>query len=131
VVVVSLWLAAAVHALGSGSRIEEGGSVVKLEKQDSGREVDVKSGDIIQVELSGSGGTGYWWYVTTMDAGHMELLAEETRVPAEKKPGGPVLGIWRIKAKGQGKTDLIMKYYRVWEGPEKAADQFLVILNIK
>ena len=128
---VSLWLGAVVHALGSGSRIEEGESVIILQKEDSGRKVDVKSGDIIQIELSGSGGTGYWWYVAAMDARHMELLSEETRTSAEKKPGAPVLGIWRIKAKGQGKTELAMKYYRVWEGPQKAAEQFSVILNIK
>jgi predicted secreted protein len=130
-VVVSLWLAASVHALGSGSKVEEGGSVVILQKEDNGREVEVKPGDVIQVELNGSGGTGYWWYATKMDAKYAELVSEETKAPAEKKPGGPVKGIWRIKVKGQGKTDLIMKYYRVWEGSGQAVDQFSVILDIK
>ena len=128
---VSLWLGAVDHALGSGSRIEEGESVVILQKEDSGRKVDVKSGDIIQIELSGSGGTGYWWYVTKMDAKFAELVSEETKTLAEKRPGGPVKGIWRIKLKAQGRTDLVIKYYRVWEGPQKAAEQFSVILNVR
>ena len=131
-VIVSLWLAVGVHAMGSGSRAGEGGNVVMLHKEDNGREVQVKSGDVIQVELDGAGGTGYWWYVTRIDAGYMELVSEETNPAADKKLlGGPVKGIWRFKAKGQGRTDLVMKYYRVWEGPEKAENQFSVILNIK
>lgn len=130
---VSLWLAACVHAMGSGGRAGEGGNVVILQKEDSGREVDIKSGDVIQIELSGSGGTGYWWYVTTLDKTRAELVSEETKpVPSDKKVvGGPTRGVWRFKAKEPGRTELIMKYYRVWEGPEKAEGQFSVILNIK
>ena len=127
-----LWLAAGVHAMGSRSLAQGGGNVVILQKEDSGREVEVKSGDVIQIELSGSGGTGYWWYVTKIDAKYAELVAEETKAPPDKKVlGGPTKGIWRFKAKEPGKTDLTMKYYRVWEGPEKAAEQFSVILDIK
>jgi predicted secreted protein len=131
-VIVSLWLAAGVHAMGSGNRSEGGGSVVILQKEDSGREVVVKSGDVIQIELSGSGGTGYWWHVTKMDSKCAELVSEETKAPPDKKLlGAPTKGTWRFKAKEPGKTDLIMKYYRVWEGQEKAVDEFSVILNIK
>ena len=131
-VIVSLWLGAGVHAMGSGNKSEEGANVVILQKEDSGREVVVKSGDVIQIELSGSGGTGYWWYVTKMDSKYAELVSEETKAPSDKKLlGGPTKGTWRFKAKEPGKTDLIMKYYRAWEGPEKAVDEFSVILNIK
>ena len=131
-VLVSLSLAASACALGSGSRIEGGGNVVILQKEDSGREVEVKSGDVIQIELSGSGGTGYWWYVTRLDSKYAELVSEETKAPSDTKLlGGPTKGIWRFKAKEPGKTDLTLKYYRVWEGPEKAAEQFSVILDIK
>lgn len=129
---VSLWFAAGVHAMGSGSRTEEGGNVIILHKEDGGREVQVKSGDVIQVELQGAGGTGYWWYVSGLDAAHTELVSEETKAPSDKKLlGGPVKGIWRFKAKEPGRTELIMKYYRVWEGPGTAVDQFSVILNIR
>jgi len=129
--VVLLWLAVGVQALGSGNKSEEGATVVILQKEDNRREVVVKSGDVIQIELSGSGGTGYWWYVTKMDSKYAELVSEETKVPPDKKLlGGPTKGIWRVKAKEPGKADLIMKYYRAWEGPEKAVDEFSVILNI-
>jgi predicted secreted protein len=119
--------------MGSGSGVGEGGNVVILQKEDSGREVQAKSGDVIQVELQGAGGTGYWWYVTNLDKTRAEVVSEETK-PAlsdKKLVGGPTTGVWRFKAKEPGRTELIMKYYRVWEGPEKAEGQFSVILNIK
>ncbi len=80
-------------------------NVVILQKEDSGREVVVKSGDVIQIELSGSGGTGYWWYVTKMDSKYAELASEETKAPSDKK-------LWRSneghlalqgKSAGQGR----------------------------
>jgi predicted secreted protein len=114
-----------------GSRIEGGDSMVMLQKTDSGRQIEVKSGAAVQIELPGSGGTGYWWYVTRIDTKHAELVSEKTKQSVEKKPGGPVQGIWLIKAKEPGRTEVVLKYYRVWEGPDKAEDQFSITLNIK
>jgi predicted secreted protein len=126
---VSVWLVRGAHAL--GSRIEGGDSMVMLQKTDSGRQIEVKPGATVRIELSGSGGTGYWWYVTRIDTKHAELVSEETKQLGERKPGGPVQGIWLIKAKESGRTEVVLKYYRVWEGPDKAEDQFSIILNIK
>jgi predicted secreted protein len=105
--------------------------MVMLQKTDSGRQIEVKSGAAVQIELPGSGGTGYWWYVTRIDTKYAELVSEETKQLGERKPGGPVQGIWLIKAKEPGRTEVVLKYYRVWEGPDKAEDQFSIILNIK
>ena len=110
---------------------QEGSKVVVLKKADNNREIQVGVGDVFQVELEGIGGTGYWWHVTEMDRGLVELLSEDTRVSSEKKVGGPVTGVWRFKALAAGKTGLVMKYYRIWEGPDKAVDQFSIILSIK
>ena len=127
-----LWLMAGVHAMGSDGNTGEGTGVVVIHKEDNGRELQVKSGDVIQVELSGPGATGYWWYAAGLDPARLELLSEETNPPPDKKlMGGPVTGIWRFKTKEPGKTNLTMKYYRVWEGPEKAVDQFSVVLDIR
>lgn len=106
--------------------------MVTLQKADSGRPVEVKSGDVVQVELMGSGGTGYWWYVTTIDSKYLEKISETTIPnPDPKLMGGPVKGIWRFAVKDPGTTELVMKYYRVWEGQEKASDQFAVPLTIR
>jgi predicted secreted protein len=132
-VVGVIWLSAGVHAMGAGNTSEEGTGVVILHKQDNGRELQVKSGDVIRVELAGAGATGYWWYAAGLDSARIELVSEETSpLSSDKKLlGGPVIGVWRFKAKEPGKTNLTMKYYRVWEGPEKAVDQFSVTLTIR
>ena len=105
--------------------------MVTLQKTDSGRQIEVSPGTAVRIELPGSGGTGYWWYVTRIDTRYAELVSEETKQLGERKPGGPVQGIWLIKAKEPGRTEVVLKYYRVWEGPDKAEDQFSIILNIK
>ena len=105
--------------------------MIVLQKADSRREIEVRPGDVVQIELPGAGGTGYWWYVTRIEKRYAELLSEETKSPAERKPGGPVHGVWRFKMREQGRTELVMKYYRVWEGPDKAVDEFSLTLSIK
>jgi|PlaIllAssembly_1097288.scaffolds.fasta_scaffold826265_1 predicted secreted protein len=109
---------------------QEGSKVVVLKKADNDREIRVGVGDVFQVELEGIGGTGYWWHITEMDKGLVELLSEDTRVSSEKKVGGPVTGVWRFKALAAGKTRLVMQYYRVWEGRETAVERFSIRLSI-
>jgi predicted secreted protein len=127
---VSLWLLVVDRTFGSVSPREEGAHVVILHKEDSGQQVQVRSGDVIEVELDGTGGSGYWWHVANLDTTYTELISEETKTAAEIKLGGPVRGIWRFKGRKPGRVELIMKYYRAWEGPERAVDQFSAILNI-
>jgi len=71
---------------------------VILRKQDDGTEVKLKAGQSFQIQLEATGGTGYWCYLKPPDARHVELLAEETRVQADGRLGGPVLGIWTFQA---------------------------------
>lgn len=101
-----------------------------LQKQDSGKEITLKPGQIVQVQLTGIGGTGYWWYVQGPDARHLELVSEKTRVTSDRRVGGPVLGIWTFRAKEPGITEIKMDYYRTWEGVEKAIEKFRVKVTI-
>ncbi len=102
-----------------------------LGKQDSGRELTVKAGDTIRIELEAIGGTGYWWYINTLDATHLELLSEESRVISEKgKTGAPVMDIWRFKTLKKGSAEIRLDYYRRWEGLERAVEHFTIKLTI-
>ena len=98
VVAVSLCFVAAHRTLGSGSLSEEGANVVILHKEDDGRQMQVKSGEVIQVELDGIGETGYWWCVAKLDTTHVEFVSEEKKAAAEEKLGGPVRGIMNLQA---------------------------------
>ncbi len=104
---------------------------VILRKQDDGKEVKLKDGQSFQIQLEATGGTGYGWYLKPSDARHVEFFAEETRVQAEGRLGGPVLGIWTFQAKGAGGTEIKMDYYRTWEGVEKAIEKFRVKIAVE
>jgi predicted secreted protein len=101
-----------------------------LQKQDTGKEISLKTGQIIQVQLAGIAGTGYWWYVQGPDARHLELVSEKTRAASDRRVGGPVLGIWTFRTKDPGITEIKMDYYRKWEGVGKAIEKFRVRVTI-
>jgi predicted secreted protein len=103
---------------------------VILQKQDNGKEINLKAGQVVQVQLAGVGGTGYWWYVQDLDARYLELLSEKTKAESDGRVGGPVLGLWTFQAKEPGTAEIKMDYYRKWEGVEKAIKKFRVKITI-
>jgi predicted secreted protein len=102
-----------------------------LQKKDNGKEITLKTDQIVQVQLAGIGGTGYWWYVQGPDARHLELVSEKTRAASDGRVGGPVLGIWTFRANKPGITEIKMDYYRTWEGVEKAIEKYRVKVTIE
>ena len=114
----------------AGANMEKEPDVI-LQKQDSGREITLKAGQLIQVQLEGMGGTGYWWYVQNLDARHLEIISEKTRAPSDGRVGGAVLGLWTFRVKGPGTTEIKMDYYRTWEGAARALEHFRVKISIQ
>ena len=104
---------------------------VILGKEDNGREILVRAGDVIQVNLEGLGGAGFWWYVEDLDSLYWELIGEETRGIEQSGMGGPMLGQWFFQAKKKGIGEIKMDYYRKWEGRDKLADTFWIKLLIQ
>lgn len=103
-----------------------------LGKQDTGRQITIKAGDIIRIELEAIGGTGYWWYINDLDLTYLEFLSEETKAISDKgMTGASVMDIWRFKALKKGSAEIRLDYYRKWEGLEKAANQFRIKLIIE
>ncbi len=100
------------------------------EKQ-SDSEINVKRGDIIQVELLAWGSAGYNWYTDQIDTGHLKLISEKTsKISGSRKVGTPALVIWKFKAIKQGSAEIKMDLYRKWEGIEKSVDHFFLKINI-
>ena len=114
----------------AGASMENEPDVI-LQKQDSGKEITLKAGQVVQVQLEGMGGTGYWWYVQNLDARHWEFLSEKTRPPSDGRVGGAVLGLWTFRAKEPGTTEIKMDYYRTWEGVARASEHFRVKIRIQ
>ena len=110
------------------SAIEE---TVILQREQSGQEITVKAGVVVQIELAELGSAGYSWYIDNLNSQYLEFISEETRkVSEEGKIGAPVMRVWRFQAKEVGQTEIKMDYYRKWEGVKKSADHFFIRINI-
>jgi predicted secreted protein len=102
-----------------------------MTKKQSGSEITIKPGDIIQVELLTSGSAGYNWCIDQIDGEYLELISENTkRVSEGRKVGAPAIIMWQFKAKKQGSTKIKMDHYRKWEGAEKSVDHFFLKINV-
>jgi predicted secreted protein len=107
--------------------------VVKLNKQDNGKTITVRSGTVIELELSAAAGTGYAWVVTKLDKTLLDPISENlvTNAAGEKRVGAPVLYKWSFRALKAGVTDLELSLYRRWEGPARSAKTFGLGVRIK
>ena len=110
-------------------RIGDGKTVV-LGKQDSGKQIDVKVGEVVEVELEAMGTAGYQWFVESLDQETLKFVSEETRIMQPGRLGAPVLMVWKFEVIKEGFTEIGMDHYRSWEGKEQSTDHFSVTLNI-
>jgi predicted secreted protein len=105
---------------------------ITVSKKDSGESLELHPDDVLQIELQGTPSTGFWWHFESLDTGYLELITEETRdISPGKIEGGPVLGIWQLRARKVGTTMLEMAYYRPWEAVESARGRFSLIVEIR
>lgn len=109
-----------------------GEEMVVVDKSFNGREIKVRSGSMVRVELEQAGATGYTWEIHNLDKKHFELVSVKTPEPPEKSDlvGAPVKKTWLLKAREKGKAELRFLYFRSWEGKEKAVDSFLMKVRI-
>jgi predicted secreted protein len=106
-------------------------TTIIIKKQDNGKEISIKCGDVIQIELAAMGAAGYDWHIDNLDMEHLALVSEETRAVSESQRGAPIIVIRRFKAKEKGSTEIKMDHYRVWEGKEKKTEYFSIKLTIE
>jgi predicted secreted protein len=106
-------------------------SALTITKEHNGQEMEVKSGDVFQIELEEMGSAGYSWQIDRLNTDYLELVSKKTRVISKSQVGAPVIAVWLFKAKKAGDTEIMMNQYRLWEGKEKTTDYFLIRLTIK
>jgi predicted secreted protein len=104
---------------------------ITVTKAQDGREIGLKVGNILQIELPGNSGTGYSWLARDAGAPYLKLLDQATRQLKKDLPGGPVIQIWRFKAEKSGATGISLDYFRSWEGVGTATDHFRLELRIE
>ncbi len=118
-----------------GASAALGSETVTVNKTSNGKEIHIRSGDVIRVELEELGAAGYVWEIQDLDTAHFEVLsekaAERQRQEGAMAVGGSVLKIWLIKAKEAGEAELRLYHHRIWEGKENRGDTFSLKVEIK
>ena len=109
-----------------------GAETVIVNKAFNGREIKVRAGGMIRVDLEELGAAGYAWAIKDLDQEHFEILSVKTKdVPSQGDiTGAPVVKTWLISTKKKGKADLKFLYYRPWEGEKNASDTFVLKVRI-
>ena len=105
--------------------------MVRLQANDNGKDIQVKTGAIIELSLEELGSAGYTWELNNLDEKHFELLKTETKPRGEKnRIGAAVIKTWQFKAKEPGASQISLDYFRPWEGKAKAVKHFQVQVHI-
>lgn len=105
--------------------------LMTITEGDNGKEITLHEGERFRIELEELGSAGYNWYFDNLDEEQLELISKSTRAISDGEVGAPVMGVWLMKAKNKGSTEIKMDYYRIWEGKDKATEHFSVKLLIE
>jgi predicted secreted protein len=125
------WLLLALLMMLSQSTLRAADATLTVTKAQDGRDLEIKVGGSLEIELPGRGGTGYSWFAVASGAPYLKLMSQTTRPVKEGRPGGPVLQVWRFRAEKPGATEIKMAYYRPWEGVGQAKDHFRLKIRIE
>ncbi|MFU8857429.1 MAG: protease inhibitor I42 family protein [Deferrisomatales bacterium] len=108
-----------------------GAETVIVNQSFHGREINLRAGATLQVELEQPGATGHLWELRDLDPEHLELLGVETREPSDPdRTGAPLGKTWRLRALRPGTANLTFLLLRPWEGPGEAVDTFALRVRI-
>ncbi|MDD5267835.1 MAG: protease inhibitor I42 family protein [Methylococcales bacterium] len=102
-----------------------------LTYQDNGKSIDTLVGNCLTVQLKESPTTGYVWVnKTTGDV----LLLQNTGFSPASPPGvlgGAGMRMLRFMVSKAGKSTLLLKQMREWEGESSSVEVFSVTINAK
>jgi predicted secreted protein len=92
------------------------------------REIKVRVGSTIRLELEQLGTAGYVWKVQNLDGEHLEILKEQTMdAPSPGDiTGAPVMKTWLIRANKAGRSELKLVNCRSWEDEKNPSDTFVL-----
>jgi len=101
-----------------------------FEKTDDGKSVRLKIGEEFQIQLKGVPTAGYTWKIMEMDTARLRLISEDQKsLTPVGMVGGSSLFIWRLSPQTAGKSRLVLKNFRSWEGADKAVETFTLIIH--
>ncbi len=108
-----------------------GSTTITLTDQDEGRAVELRSGDRLEVTLSGNPTTGYNWAALPLDKPILKQIGEpEFKADSSALGAGGKITL-RFEAVSAGQTALQLAYRRSWETGVSPAKTFRVNILVK
>ncbi len=103
---------------------------VAVTREDNGRVVVAKVGDVISVHLPENPTTGYSWAIDSVDAKRLEADAPTYHSEGAGLGAGGARS-WNFRARAPGRARVGLKRWRHWEGDDSVVERFAVTLDIK
>jgi inhibitor of cysteine peptidase len=101
-----------------------------LTEADNGRTVDLRVGETVEVTLPENATAGYRWAIDRLDSGIVEANEAKPRYPSGQA-GSAGQVTFAFKATGPGSGEVVLKYWRHFEGDSSVTKRFRMRMNAK
>jgi inhibitor of cysteine peptidase len=101
-----------------------------LTEADDGRTVDLRVGETVDVTLSQNAAAGYRWAIDRLDPGVVEANESRPSQP-QGQVGSQGRETFTFKATKAGSGEVLLKYWRHFEGDASVKQRFRLRLNAK
>ena len=105
-------------------------SVLKLSREDNGKLIEPRWGDVIIVSLQETPTTGYRWTVDKIDETILEIQNEGFRIAPKAGIGGSGTRTFRFRAIAKGSVNLELKLWREWLGDASIIERYSLIIEV-
>jgi inhibitor of cysteine peptidase len=106
------------------------GELMKLTENDSGKTVELRIGDDLEIVLSANPTTGYVWEASSLDSTVLELDKTDF-IAGEKVIGSSGMDVIKLHAISEGKTELTFIYHRPFEKNKPPSKTFNITVFIE
>jgi len=96
------------------------------------REVSVRQGAEIKLELEANPTTGYTWRVKEAEEkGVLEMDGDPEYAPASDRIGSGGIQTYTFKTLRRGRENIILEYVRPWEKGKEPARRYTVLVTVR
>jgi len=106
-------------------------TAIKLTEKDSGRTLEMRVGEFLEVVLRGNPTTGYIWSMADPDNGIIQKVGETEFEPDRQSRGSGGNIMLRFKAVEVGETSLKLIYHRPFEKEKPPINSFETRIIVK
>ena len=115
----------------SWAQTDSSAGPLELGHDANGGSETIVRGQELRILLKENPTTGYTWHVVRQDSALLEMVKKDFLAPGGTMAGAPGKALFVFKAIAAGETELVLGYYRSWEGSDTAVDHFRIRLRIE